>query len=251
MKRKDKRNVALFVLRRLIIGVLIMTVAGMLLEGCGNKEERAEKVKAALEEKYGGEFEVMRVMGQGVMEDYFVAEAYNTDYPDLPFSLNMDVNDGTFMDGYVLKRGTNLIAGQAAQNLGSLQGAYYVHVQSMFPDSVSSDPEISLDAYLESENTNFFTIYLYVDPDQETPESLYSAVSAILKGMGKMEGSVEIFFADEKKMDQAREYVESHAGLENEYYEIGKDSHVIGIRFAEGALQITEDSFLDLVRSKM
>ena len=66
-----------------------------------------------------------------------------------------------------------------------------------------------------------------------------------------MEGSVEIFFADEKKMDQAREYVESHAGLENEYYEIGKDSHVIGIRFAEGALQITEDSFLDLVRSKM
>ena len=54
-----------------------MTVAGMLLEGCGNKEERAEKVKAALEEKYGGEFEVMRVMGQGVMEDYFVAEAYN------------------------------------------------------------------------------------------------------------------------------------------------------------------------------
>ena len=47
MKRKDKRNVALFVLRRLIIGVLIMTVAGMLLEGCGNKEERAEKVKAA------------------------------------------------------------------------------------------------------------------------------------------------------------------------------------------------------------
>lgn len=74
MKRKDKRNVALFVLRRLIIGVLIMTVAGMLLEGCGNKEERAEKVKAALEEKYGGEFEVMRVMGQGVMEDYFVAE---------------------------------------------------------------------------------------------------------------------------------------------------------------------------------
>jgi hypothetical protein len=69
--------------------------------------------------------------------------------------------------------------------------------------------------------------------------------------MEKMEGSVEIFFADEKKMDQAREYVESHAGLENEYYEIGKDCHITGIRFKEGVLQISEDSFLDIVHNRM
>ena len=251
MKWRDTEKGVLYILRRLVIGVLMMSVAGMLLEGCGNREERAEKVKAALEEKYGGEFEVMRVLGQGVMEDYFTAEAYNAAYPDLPFSLNMDVNDGTFMDGYVMKRGTNLIAAQAAQNLGSLQGMYYVHVQSMFPDSVSSDPEISLDQYLESEATNFFTIYLYIDPEQETPESLWTNISCILQGMDRMEGSLEVFFADEKKIDQAREYVESHAALEDEYIKIGRDCHVTGIRFAAGTLQISEDSFLDIVRSKM
>ncbi|MDO5476427.1 MAG: hypothetical protein Q4F43_04855 [Eubacteriales bacterium] len=240
-------------LHRMMTGVLIMafTVAGMMLEGCGRNAEREETVRKALIDKYGEEFEVTHIYGQGIMTDYFTAEAYATAYPDLPFSLNMDINDGTFMDGYVMKRGTNLISVNAQKNLGHLKNPYYLHTQSMFPDSVSMDPDLSLEEYLATEKTNFFTLYLYMDPNGETPESIYQSVNGILKGMEAMQGSLEIFFADEATMDRARDYVESHAGLEEEYAKIGRKIHVIGIKFENDGLDISQDAFLSKIRSKM
>lgn len=228
----------------ILTGVLIMSMAGMLMDGCGKTTEREEKVREALTAKYGEEFVVTHVYGQGVLEDYYTAEAYSAAYPDLPFSLNMDVNDGSFMDGYVMKRGTNLIASRIELNLGHLLKPYYVHVQSMFPDSVSTDPELSLEEYLATESTNFFTVYLYMDPEGESPESIWLNISDMFKGMDQARGSLEIYFADDQTMEKAREYVESHASLEESYAEIGRDCHVMGIKYEDGKLDITEEAFL-------
>lgn len=229
----------------IMTGVIMMVLSGMILEGCGKTAEKEARIKKILEEKYGEEFEVTRVYGQGVMEKYYTAEAYAVEYPDLPFPLNIDEEGGSFMDGYVMKRGTNLMASQAAVNLGGLRNPFYVHVQSMFPNSVSTNPNQTLKEYLASEETNFFTFYLYLDVDGETPESLYASLRNMLAGMEEAEGSVEIFFGDEKLMDQIREYVESHATLEDDYSKIGRDRHVMGIRFNNGVLAISEDCFLD------
>ena len=232
-------------------GVLMMTLTGMMIDGCGKSAEREKWIREALREKYGEEFEVMHVYGQGVLEDYYTAEAYAAAYPDLPFSLNVDVKDNTFMDGYVMKRGTNLISSRAQKNLGRLKNPYYVHTQSMFPDSVSTDPDQSLEQYLDAEKTNFFTVYLYIDPEGETAESIYRSVRDLPAGMERMQGSLEIFFADEKTMGRAQEYVESHAALEEEYARIGRGCHVTGIRLGDGVLDISEEGFLSRIRAQM
>ncbi len=236
---------------RLITGVLIMALIGAILEGCGNTAERETRIKKALEQKYNEKFEVLRFHRQGIMEQYYTAEVYAESYPELPFLVTMDTEDDFFSDGYVMKRGTNLISSHASENVGKLKGMYYIHTQSMFPDSVSEKPDIELKEYLESEKNNFFTIYLYLDPSAESPDSLYAAVSEILKGLEPMEGSIEIFFADEKRMDRIREYVESHASLEDDYVKLGEDCHVTGIRFCSGRLNISEDEFLDRVRTNL
>lgn len=228
-----------------------MALLGAILEGCGNTAEKETRIKEVLGQKYGEKFEVLRIHKQGTMEPYYTAEAYAESYPELPFLVTMDTEDDVFSDGYVMKRGTNLISSQAAENIGKLKGVYYIHTQAMFPDSVSADPDISLKEYLESEKNNFFTVYLYLDPSPENPDSLYAAISELLKGLTPMEGSIEIFFADEKQMNRVREYVESHATLEDDYVKLGENCHVTGIRFYNGELKITEDEFLDRVRTNM
>ena len=61
----------------ILTGVLIMSMAGMLMDGCGKTTEREEKVREALTAKYGEEFVVTHVYGQGVLEDYFTVEVYS------------------------------------------------------------------------------------------------------------------------------------------------------------------------------
>ena len=221
------------------------------LSGCAGMDVRAIKAREALEEKYGEKFRVTEVHKFGSRKDYFTADAHAVAWPGLPFVISMDMNDGTFQDGYVMKRGTQLMAERASQNLGGLKNGHYVHVQSFFPDSVKDDPDMSLDEYISSESINSFTIYLYIDPSGETPESISQAVSHIMDGMSPAQGSVEIFFADKVVMDKARRYVENHAVLESGYSKIGKDKHVVRIHYKYGNLELDQDAIMAKLSENM
>lgn len=245
-KRKANRH-----FQHILCIYLAVLAISAVLSGCAGMDARAIKAQKALEDKYGEKFRVTEVHKFGSRKDYFTAEAYAVAWPDLPFVISMDMNDGTFQDGYVMKRGTQLMAERASQNLKSYKNDFYVHVQSFFPDSVKDDPDMSLDEYISSESINSFTIYLYIDPSGETPESISQAVSHIMDGISPAQGSVEIFFADKVVMDKARRYVENHAVLESGYSKIGKDKHVVGIHYKYGNLELDQDAIMTKLSENM
>lgn len=238
MKRKMRKNSI-----RHLAGILAAAIAAAALCGCAASPMKKTRIKKALEDKYGETFFVDSIYRHSLSPGSITAQAYAAVHPDLPFLVVMDADYRSFSDGYVMKLGTQMISRRAQENLGALKKPYYLHTQSMFPDSVSDDPGQSLEEYLSSEESNFFTIYLYINPEGETPESLYAAIRDILSGMENMDGSLEIFLTGEGTMDKARGYVVSHASLEDEYVKIGEKYHVLGIRFKSGTLGTSREEF--------
>ena len=232
--------------------VLALLFALGILAGCAGKtSEKGKEIERLLEDRYGEKFRVTSVRkGLYGVEGYYEAEAYAIKHKDLPFSLNMNEDGSSFSDGYTMKRGTALIAEKIRDNIGKMKNPYYVHVQSMFPDSLTNDPEQTLEEYLAQEASNFYTVYLYVNPKGETPESIWEHVEHALDGMPSIDGSLEVFFSDKATMKKAQGYVESHANLEDEYMKIGEDDHIYGIDFRSGAIGTAKRAFLDAAEQK-
>lgn len=236
-----------------LVPVAVAFLVAGLLAGCAGAGKKGKEIEKLLEDKYGEKFRVTSVSHSRTYkgEGYYEAEAYAVKHKDLVFSLNMDEDGSTFSDGYVMKRGTALVADKIRDNIGRMKNPCYVHVQSMFPDALTDDPDQTLEEYLQQENTNFYTVYLYINPKDETPESIWEHVEHALDGMPSMNGSMEIFFSDKATMKKAQGYVESHAGLEDEYMKIGENDHVYGIDFQSGTIGTAKSAFLDAAEQKM
>ena len=233
--------------------IFAVFLAVCILVGCaGRTSEKGKEIERLLEDRYGERFRVTSVReGSYGREGYYEAEAYAVKHKDLPFSLNISEDGGSFSDGYTMKRGTALIAEKIRDNIGKMKNPYYVHVQSMFPDSLTNDPDQTLEEYLTQEASNFYTVYLYVNTKGETPESIWEHVEHALDGMPSMDGSLEVFFSDKTTMKKAQGYVESHASLEDEYMKIGEEDHIYGIDFRAGAIGTAKSTFLDAAGQKM
>lgn len=237
---------------RLMTVLAVLFAAGILAGCAGRTGEKGKEIERLLEDKYGEKFRVTNIRnGSYGGEGYYEAEAYAVKHKDLPFSLNMDKDGSSFSDGYVMKRGTAMIAEKVQDNIGKMENPYYVHVQSMFPDSLTDAPDQTLEEYLSREASNFYTIYLYVNPKDETPESIWEHVEHALDGMPSMDGSLEVFFSGQATMKKARKYVESHASLEDEYMKIGENDHVYGFDFRSGTIGTAKSGFLDAARQKI
>ena len=87
----------------LFVFLTALAVTAVTISGCGRsgKEQQAQKL---LEGKYGERFSVSVDKFQELGAGYYTGKAYSAQYPDMPFSVNVDNNGKNFSDNYVERR---------------------------------------------------------------------------------------------------------------------------------------------------
>ena len=110
-------------------------------------EEKEPHAKAALEQKYGMEFEITEIYPQKFGELYYNVQAYAKEEPLLRFSASIDTEDDGCADTLVERRICRDIAEKAARNLDDLEGYYDVFVYARGPQPITADTGLSIAEY--------------------------------------------------------------------------------------------------------
>lgn len=216
------------------MGVVIFLAMATGLYGCASPSQRKAQAKKVFQEKYHEEFEIISYKKASFFEDYYTVKAYAVKYPDLIFRASIDNDSKAFSDSYVMKRICDRMSNKISQNLSTLKNDYYVFTEAMFSDSLITDPEISLEAYIQSEPANKFTIYLCLEQKETNIESIVSSVNHMMDGIPEISGSVSIYLVDSKLLTKIQEYVTTHDNTYSEFDEMVEDARIGSVEFENG-----------------
>lgn len=134
--------------KKIIMGVLLMGIM-VALSGCGNENQK-EQAEKLLEEKYGQKFVVTRSISHGsLFDNTYKIEACPKDIENLIFMAEVSDKGTELSDEYVSVCVCNKIEKEITENLKSLDGTFYVNVESVSKTIKSNDYNMSIDRYLE------------------------------------------------------------------------------------------------------
>lgn len=221
------------------------------LEGCASPSQRKEQAAKLLHEKYQEEFEIISYKEARLFENYFTVMAYASEYPDLIFKASIDNDLKGVSDSYVTKRLCDRISDKISQNLGTLESEHYVFTEAMFSDSLVTDPEISLEAYVQAEPANKFTIYLCLEQDGANAENIVSSLAHMMDGISDISGSVSIYLADSSLMLEIQQYVTSHDNTYGEFDEMVEKARIGSVEFENSNFSLTEDTLKKMAGDRL
>lgn len=184
------------------------------LENLGfNRIKRAEEL---LSEKYHEEFVVYQYVGQRMLENFYIINAYACSHPEIPFDAYVAIDGSSISDEYITKILCEKMAQKIMENMAGISGDYYIHIQPMLMSSKGSNTEISIEDYLQSHPSNFYTIYAYFDLKEKITD-LYSKVTQSISNIGKIDGNLLIYQMSGKQISEVQEYVDTHTRIYDEH----------------------------------
>lgn len=224
-------------------------ITASVLSACGVKpEERESRAKAALEQKYSREFEILEVYPQKFGDLYYEVQACAVEEPLIRFSAAVSTEEDTISDSYVERRVCAAAARRAGENLDQMPGIYYVDVFAGGPQPYTEDPDISIQDYAALDTLNVFQVELFVVPEKKDPEAFYSSISGLFSGMECLSGAVRLYLVSEEQMSAAQEYLEVSDDLYSEYLEVTKGFFRLDIPYRKGVLDMSAEEFSNAVR---
>lgn len=234
-----------------IVRIVIMAIiTASVLEACGvPPEEKEARAKAALEEKYNKTFEIIQVYPQKFGDLYYEVQAYAVDEPELRFTATIDTEDNGVSDSYVERRVCAAISSQAAENLDSLPGYYYLVTRALGPQPSTADAQISIQDYVALHPNGRFQIYLFVTPDQEGDKtSIYQSLEKLLGGLEYLRVNVGMYVVDEAQIEAVQEYWELNDTPDLDYKEMTAGFFFLELPFEQGTLGMSQEQFFAKVR---
>ncbi len=230
----------------MIAGVLTMAIiTAQVLSACGVDPKAKEgRAKAALEKKYGEEFEIVRVYPQKFGELYYDVLAYAVNDPDTRFSASVDTEDDGVSDAFVERRVCAQIAENVSKNLDGLQGYYYVYVHAIGPQPICGDPNIGIEAYARLDPQNRFRAEVFLVPETADAGNIYSAVTKMYAGMEYLRVDARLVVVDENKMEDVQEQIVGSGEYSFDLKMSMQDCPSIDIPFENQKIGLSESEFI-------
>lgn len=232
--------------RIICMGVAIMILAG--LTGCiGGVEARIKLAQELLEDKYGESFTVSEYGSQEIGSGYYTARAYAREYPEIPFTVNVDNDGKNFSDNYVARRVCARIAEQVSLNLDGMQGHYHVYVEPMVNGHGLDQPDMSISDFVQHNPANRFKICIFYAPENDAAmnvSGIYENLSRTLTGLEILSGgTIELYLTGEEKLSEIQQYCEATDTVTSEHIELARECKVVSVPFTSGILNMTQQQF--------
>ena len=219
----NKKPLLLFML------LAMLTVA---LSGCGTavKEQQAQKL---LEKKYGERFSVSVDKLQELGSGYYTAKAYSIQYPDMPFSVNVDNDGKNFSDNYVARRVCSRIEEQVYSNIHATKGKLLVHVEAMAHGHGLDDPDMTIPDFVNMNPSNRFSIHVF----SSSAEPSGGNIQKLLSGLECLPGgTIYIYSTSDPTVSKMQKYCTETDTPVSEHIEIKGDCVYAEFPFAYGEL---------------
>lgn len=223
-------------------------VTASVLAACGTKpEDKENRAKAALEQKYHKEFEITEVYPQKFGDLYYEVQAYALDEPQVRFTAAIDTEDDNISDSYVERRVCAAISRQAEENLDGLPGYYYLSVRAQGPQPITADAGISIKDYVAMNSYNRFLIEVYVVPESKDGALFYQSLAGLLKNLDFLPGVARLVLVTEEQSQAVQAYFELHDTTDAEYRRLTEPFFSVDIPYQNGLIDMTEAEFIAAV----
>ena len=222
-----------------------------MLSSCGVPPAvREAHAKAALERKYGKEFEITDVYPQKAGDLFYRVQAYAVDEPRLRFKAAIDTEDDRISDDYVEKRICASISETLGAQLDRLPGVFYIFTYPGAPQPLVDDPEISVRDYVLLSPVNCFVSDLFFVPDKDAQaQEVYGSLAGILKKTEYLPLILNFCIVSEEQLDAAEALLDMYDENSMEYKRFLLDVFRVELSFVSGKLKMTEKEFTEAVRS--
>ena len=207
--------------------------------------KKMKEAERLLEEKYGEKFVAERYAGQRVLDSFFTVVAYAKSYPYVLFRVFIDTDGEMMTDEYVGRRISCRLAETLQSRFRKLPGMYYVAVMPMDYLFIADNADVSFEALGETDFHNRYTIYIFATGMENSDPVFYKHLSGIFEGLDFLQGTLELYFTDEKGIEKIQEYVEVHELFYDEFNEMIKSSFVGEIPFSHGRLDMAQANFVN------
>ena len=228
-----------------LIGVALMAVALMNLNGCMNPALQKKQAEKALEEKYGEAFQITNYNGVAFGDDYYTVDAYAEAHPEIPFLASIDLKNGVVSDPYVTKRLCGRISDKVIENIAAIKDDIYVFTEAALDGTLLTDPEISFEAYIQEMPETKFYIHIFIDHQASTKKELVNELLKTADGFPQLNGSLCLYFGTEEQLNNIREYAESHNELYREFQTMTDDMYIGTYKIVNGNVLLTEYELME------
>lgn len=228
----------------IMLGVLVMSTVG-----CGRMigyEEMAEKL---LHEKYNDEFVVETIQSVSILDEYYIALAYQKDQPDTIFRVYVN-NDGSGVsDNYVNRLVCAQLSDKVARNLDFLNGIYYIYSTTLIESLELKDPSILLSEYIDTHPKMKYNIYVFYSPDSSDKENLYQGLTNICQGLS-ISGNIYLYIMDDGMLKDVQDYLENNDKIYDEGESMFEPYSCGIIKFTNGVLDESKDEVFEMIEGK-
>lgn len=203
------------------IYILMMVVFMSNIVGCskltmyeGKFTTYEDSAKEQLEKKYNKSFVIKRMLSKNRIKRYCTVVAYDEEKPNLPFLAYVDIDGEGISDTYVSRRVCEKISNKVTQNIGDLDGTYFITSTAVAENGRFSNPEMTIEEYVDESSVSTFHVYMGYCPENgkiSNQEQLYMALSNAFNGMGDISGWIHVYIVDEGNLQYMKENAENNA----------------------------------------
>lgn len=234
----------------IVMGVIVMNSVGC----AGTPKSQKKLAKQILEEKYNESFEIKELRGTHFYDGYYLAIAYPTERPEVLFQVSVDLDGKEEADNYISKLLCLKLSDTIAKNLDGLKGFYYLFTEPMVENSLLTDPNLTIDEYMQKWPNSEFTIYLNYCPDNEgntvDMDALYNELIHAFDGLESMSGCICLYLVDEDTMADMQEYRQTHDKCYSDYDERAERYYVGKIEFEKGRLTTSKEEMIKMMENR-
>lgn len=237
-------------LRHLFTVVFAVFMTLMSLTGCNSERKYiGEKTERLLHEKYGKTFEVIYVYKNSHGGGWYGVDVYDTDYPDMPIEISMDVKDDLFDDDYVHRLKCRELSETVKDNISGIAPDYYVYSEALgFAYPWFDDPNITLREYIdknkEESKTFFISVDVFAKKDSFDPDKAYDALVNAFDGIEYTGGNIHIVLTDEKAYEDAKKELQTTTSTWDLQMEILDDAVFVFVPYDDGKIAVSKDEFI-------
>lgn len=189
----------------------------MCLTGCYTSTDLAELTKEKLKEKYGEEFEIVHVSGDG-----HETTVYPLSNPDLLFTARYWIKDGSGRDSYIQEIVCSQYKKLAEEVLKDFKYDYYLDVDMDYGfESIKATQDVTIEEYKRvNPDVTEPQYYWYVSDEalEMSDEEIYDWINKIANITEHDDSWVQLFFIDNEFESKVKENYKKFSYAQESFY---------------------------------
>jgi hypothetical protein len=219
---------------------------------CKDCNEKMADAKVLLEKKYKEEFNVW-CMGKSfgtLTNDTYTVICSPKLRPEFKFKAEIDDEGGDLLDEYVSRNICRKIELQIQKAIDRRLEPCVVRVATGSSWVESDDYRMTIENFLALTPNVKFALYLIVlekNIRELEAGDFYLSVTHFFDFLPKISGGMSIYIVDEDSGGEIKTYLENHAGVDSDFYQLTKDYKRIYTTFSKSRLTIGREQFIRTV----